>query len=277
MTSRCSGRAAATAALGGTNVEFQMPLPEVNMSTDSRGVATISFRGIKSLNIVGTTEIEELTRTIESLSGREELRVLVLTGAGDRAFIGGANIDEMARLSSTGAKAFITKLHGLCQSIRDLPVPVIARIRGYCLGGGLEVAAACDMRVASDDAHFGMPEVKVGLPSVIEATLLPPLIGWGRAREIIYTGRIFGASEALQMGLVEKVVPVSELDAAVAEWVADIIECSPQAIRAQKELFRQWEMLPPAEAAEASISVFAKCFENGEPNEYLKRFLARKR
>ena len=254
-----------------------MPTPETRLSTDARGVATISFQGIKSLNIVGTGEVELLTRAISSLAGREDLRLLILTGAGEKAFIGGADIEEMTRLTPASAGAFITNLHRLCRAIRDLAVPVIARIRGYCLGGGLEVAAACDLRVASDDARFGMPEVKVGLPSVIEATLLPHLIGWGRAREIIYTGRIFGAGEALHMGLVEKVVPVSELDAAVAQWVSAILESSPQAIRVQKELFRQWEALPPTAAAEASIPLFARCFENGEPNAYLKKFLERKR
>lgn len=253
-----------------------MPSPEIKLATDSRGVATISFRGIKSLNVLGSAEVESLTRSVASLAGREDLRLAVLTGAGEKAFIGGADIEEMAKFTPAGARAFITNLHRLCQAIRDLPVPVIARIRGYCLGGGLEVAAACDLRVAGDDARFGMPEVKVGLPSVIEATLLPLLIGWGRAREIIYTGRIFGAGEALQMGLVEKVVPADELDAALAEWVTAILECSPQAIRAQKELFRQWEKLPPTEAAEASIPVFARCFESGEPNEYLQKFLKKK-
>jgi enoyl-CoA hydratase/carnithine racemase len=254
-----------------------MPTPDVKLSVDARGVATISFQGIKSLNIAGSAEVERLTRTVASLAGREDLRLLVLTGAGEKAFIGGADIEEMAKLTPASAQAFITNLHRLCQALRELPVPVIARIRGYCLGGGLEVAAACDLRVAGGDARFGMPEVKVGLPSVIEATLLPYLIGWGRAREIIYTGRIFGAGEALQMGLVEKVVPAHELDTAVAHWVDAILECSPQAIRAQKELFRQWEALPPTVAAEASIPIFARCFESGEPNEYLKRFLQRKR
>lgn len=254
-----------------------MPSPEIVLSTDSRGVATISFRGIKSLNIVGSAEVEGLTRAIESLAGREDLRLLVLTGAGEKAFIGGADIEEMAKLTPASARAFISNLHGLCRAIRDLSVAAIARIRGYCLGGGLEVAAACDLRVASDDARFGMPEVKMGLPSVIEATLLPHLIGWGRARETIYMGRIFGADEALQMGLVEKVVPVNDLDAALADWVAAILECSPLAIRAQKELFRQWGRLPPTEAAEASIPIFARCFESGEPNAYLKKFLAKKR
>jgi enoyl-CoA hydratase/carnithine racemase len=183
----------------------------------------------------------------------------------------------MAKLDAAGAQAFITNLHGLCQAIRDLPVPAIARIQGYCLGGGLEVAASCDLRVATDESKFGMPEVKVGLPSVIEAVLLPYLVGWGRAREIIYTGRIFGAEEALRWGMVEKIVPAGSLDAAVEEWVSAILECSPQAIRIQKELFRQWEQLPPAEAIRATIPAFSRSFESGEPNEYLNRFLQKKR
>jgi enoyl-CoA hydratase/carnithine racemase len=112
---------------------------------------------------------------------------------------------------------------------------------------------------------------------VIEATLLPRLVGWGRAREMIYTGRIVAADEALRMGLVEKVVPANALDRALEEWVSAMLDCSPQALRAQKELFRQWETLPPAEAAVASIPVFARCFESGEPNAYLRKFAERKR
>lgn len=247
------------------------------LSIDTRGVATIVFAGGKSLNILGSAASEDLARTITALAAREDLRLLVLTGAGEKAFIGGADIEEMARLTPAGARDFITRLHALCQAIRNLPVPVIAKIRGYCLGAGLEVAAACDLRAAGEDARFGMPEVRVGLPSVIEATLLPPLIGWGRAREIVYTGRIFGASEALDMKLVERVVPPRELDRSVEEWIAAILEASPQAIRTQKALFREWETLPPTAAAAASIPVFAQCFESGEPNAYLKKFLDRKR
>lgn len=121
---------------------------------------------------------------------------MVLTGAGDKSFIGGADIREMAALTPATAETFITRLHAMCACLRDLPVPVIARINGYAIGAGLEVAAACDLRVASNSAVFGMPEVKVGIPSVIEAALLPSLIGWGRTRELLYLGENIGWSSA---------------------------------------------------------------------------------
>src|SRR6185503_218248 len=113
-------------------------------------------------------------------------RVVVLTGAGERAFIGGADINEMAELDEESARVFISQLHEACAALRNLPVPVIARISGYCLGAGLEIAASCDLRVAADHSTFGMPEVRVGIPSVIEAALLPRLIGWGMAARLIY-------------------------------------------------------------------------------------------
>ena len=126
-----------------------MPTPETRLSTDARGVATISFQGIKSLNIVGTGEVELLTRAISSLAGREDLRLLVLTGAGEKAFIGGADIEEMTRLTPASAGAFITNLHRLCRAIRDLAVPVIARIRGIAWVAGWKwpPRATCASRV----------------------------------------------------------------------------------------------------------------------------------
>src|SRR5690606_40996864 len=118
-----------------------------------------------------------------------------------------------------GAERFITLLHHVCTAVRDCAIPVIARIRGYCLGAGLEVAASCDLRVATHDSTFGMPEVHVGIPSVIEAALLPSLIGWGRTRELLYTGTAIDAAEAERIGLVERSVPAEQLDAALEVWL----------------------------------------------------------
>ena len=133
---------------------------------------------------------------------------MVLTGAGDTAFIVGADIGEMAAIANgESARAFITRLHGCCDAIRNFPVPVIARIAGYCFGAGLEIASACDLRIASETASFGMQEVKLGIPSVIEAALLPSLVGWGRAREIMLLGEKFSAADALAWGLLERVAP----------------------------------------------------------------------
>jgi len=141
-------------------------------------------------------------------------------------------------------------------------------------GGGLELAAACDVRIAADTARFGMPEVKLGIPSVIEAALLPTLIGWGRAREIMYLGENFTADEALQWGLVEHVVPVSALDAAVEAWIAKLLTSAPRAVRLQKKLIRRWEDLPLAAAVEAGIEAFAAAYASDEPRSIMREFLA---
>ena len=186
------------------------------------------------INIVNTPILYELIAAVSALAADDALRVMVLTGAGERAFLGGADINEMAALDEEGAERFITLLHTFCQSLRDLPVPVIARIDGYALGAGLEVAASCDLRVASERASFGMPEVQVGIPSVIEAALLPRLIGWGRAAELVYTGRTMDAVEALEVGLVELVVPPEGLDEAVAGRVESICAAGPEAIRCRR-------------------------------------------
>jgi len=203
------------------------------------------------------------------------LRAVVLTGDGPKAFIVGADINEMAAIDSADrARAFITLLHRCCDAIRTFPVPVIARINGYCFGAGLEIAAACDARIASDAALFGMPEVKLGIPSVIEAALLPLLVGWGRAREIMLLGEAFTANEALTWGLVERAVPASALDAAVEAWIGRLLTSRPRAVRLQKRLIRQWEDLPLGAAIEAGIDAFAAAYETDEPAAAMREFLA---
>jgi enoyl-CoA hydratase/carnithine racemase len=153
-------------------------------------------------------------------------------------------------------------------------VPVIARIRGFALGGGLELAAACDLRVAAEDARFGMPEVRVGIPSVIEAALLPLLIGWGRARRLLLTGETIDAATAERWGLVERLVPAADLDAAVEDWVAALLACGPDAIRAQKRLIADWERLPLAEAVARGIESLADAYAGDEPGRMMAAFLA---
>jgi enoyl-CoA hydratase/carnithine racemase len=156
-------------------------------------------------------------------------------------------------------------------------VPVIARIRGYCLGAGLEIAAACDLRVAAEDARFAMPEVRVGIPSVIEAALLPRLVGMGRARELVLTGEAIPAAEALAIGLVERVVPADHLDEAVEDWLASIVTAGPRALALQKALLRQWQELPLEEAIAKSIDAFAEAYESDEPRRLMRAFLERRR
>ena len=206
--------------------------------------------------------------------------MLIVTGEGDRAFIGGANLHELGALDPPKARDFLILIHRMCKVLRDLPVPVIARVNGFCLGAGLEVMAACDMHIASDNAVFGMPEVKIGLPSVVEAALLPQLIGWGRTKLLLYTGDNIDARTALDWGLVEKVVPAADLDAALGQWVTSIVESGPKAIRLQKELIREWEAMPVNDAIEAGIRCISRAYQTDEPtrmvSEAIQRLKARR-
>jgi enoyl-CoA hydratase len=253
---------------------------EIRLDVESRGaagcIASVTVDNPAKLNILDPQGIAALERTLSGLAADDSLRVVILRGAGGRAFIGGADIRAMAGLDRESAQSFIAGLHRACEAIRRLPVPAIARIEGYALGAGLEVAASCDLRVAADTAKFGMPEVKVGIPSVIEAALLPRLVGWGRARRLLLTGEMIDAGTAERWGLVERVVAPSDLDGAVEEWVAAILAAGPRAIRLQKALIRDWEALGLSEAIERGIDAFAAAYETREPAERMAEFLLRK-
>jgi len=238
-------------------------------------VAFVSIDNASKLNSLTSEVMEQLVDLFHGLAADLRLRAVVLTGAGDRAFIGGANIDEMAALADPSeAKAFIGRVHGVCQAIRDTPVPVIAAINGWCLGAGLEIAAACDLRLAADTAVLGMPEVKLGLPSVVEAALLPSLIGWGRTRRILMTGETFSAEDALAWGLVEEIHPPGLLGAACEALLDKLLEAEPRAVQLQKALMQRWEELPMSQAIAAGIEAFEDAFATSEPSETMARFLS---
>ena len=152
-------------------------------------------------------------------------------------------------------------------------MPVIARIQGYAFGAGLEIAAACDLRIAADTALFGMPEVKLGIPSVVEAALLPSLVGWGRARQILLLGETFTAAEAERWGFAERVVPGAELDAAVEAWLEALLQAGPRAIRLQKRLIGAWEDLPLRAAVQAGVDAFEEAWRTDEPRRAMRAFL----
>jgi len=245
--------------------------------TYSDGIAQLTICNAGPLNIVNSAVIQGIRDGLDRLAANESLRVLVLRGSGERSFIGGADIREMATLDQASAETFITGLRDLCEAVRQFPVPVIARLKGWCLGGGLEVAAACDLRIASQDAQFAMPEVKVGIPSVIHAALLPRLVGWGRARWLILTAATIDAATALNWGLVDRVANDGDLDAAIAATAAAIAACGPDAMRSQKALLRQWEELPLTESVNLSVGVFGRAFLTGEPQHHMRAFLDRKK
>jgi enoyl-CoA hydratase/carnithine racemase len=248
----------------------------ISLDIDERAVARIVIDNPRKLNILDSAHMVDLARRLEEIGSDDTIRAVVLTGAGDRAFIGGADVREMSQLDPAGAREFITRLHACCEGIRNLPFPAIARISGYALGAGLEIAAACDLRIASESSRVGMPEVRVGIPSVIEAALLPTLIGWGRARRLMLLGETYPAREAEKWGLIDQVVADGELDRAVEAALASILRNGANAIRLQKQLIRKWEDLPLKAAIAAGIEVFSEAFVTDEPRLMMQAFLEKR-
>jgi enoyl-CoA hydratase/carnithine racemase len=218
------------------------------------------------LNALDSDLMDQFASAIAHLATDDQLRCVVVTGAGERAFSAGADVEELASLMfPPEARAFIGRVHACCEALRNLSVPVIARINGHALGAGLELAVSCDLRVAGDNATFGMPEVRLGIPSVVEAALLPGLIGWGRTREMLLLGERFDAQAAQAIGLVEAVVPAGVLDAAVERWITALMANGPQALRLQKMLIRRWETLTVRDAILAGVDIFGQAFQTDEP------------
>jgi enoyl-CoA hydratase len=248
-------------------------LPRVDVSL-ADGVATFVMHGHKSVNLIDRAMMEALLRAGESVRAEPGLRLIVLTGAPGRGFIGGADIAEMSAFTPETARDFIARLHQVCHQFRALPVPSIARVEGPCLGAGMELAAACDLRIGATGSRYGMPEVQVGLPSVIEATLLPTLIGWGNTRELLYRGNVIGAEDAQRIGFLQKVAPPERLDAEMQPWVDDILSAEPNAIRTQKRLIEGWLEGGIAAGIQASIDAFGETFRSDAPNRRLRAFFA---
>ena len=240
-------------------------------------VARLTIDNRAKLNTLDSALMRDIVAAVDALAKRDDLRALIVTGAGEKAFIGGASINEMAELDPAGARAFITRVHETCDCFRRLPVPVIARIDGFALGAGLEVAVSCDLRIASTRAKFGMPEVRVGLPSVVEAALIPQLIGFGRARELLMLGETIDADTALRWGLVERVAAPEALDMELDKMLAALLAAGPLAMRRQKSLIRAWERLPIDEAIAAGVDAFEATFTDEEPRRMLSAFVSRKR
>ena len=240
-------------------------------------VARITIDNAAKLNTINRALAVEIVETIKQFEDDSNLRLVILTGAGERAFVGGADLEELAILDRDGAGDFITLIHRCCDGFRRLAVPVIARIDGYALGAGLELAAACDLRVATDRSMFGMPEILVGVPSVVEAALLPGLIGSGRARRLLLTGETIDTARALDWGLIDAVATPDRLDEAVERFAAAILTGGPRAIRLQKQLILDWEDMSASSAIAHGIDAFREAYRTDEPRRMATRRLAEMR
>jgi len=224
------------------------------------------------LNLFEPTLIQAVRDAFTELAADRATRVAVIVGSG-RAFTAGMDVRILRDLDTGRARALITSLHDAIAAVHQAQFPVIAAVNGACLGAGFELALACDMRVAAASATFGLPEVRVGVPSVIQAALLPPMIGPGRAAEMLLTGAPVTAAQALDWGLVNRVVPDDRLRSAADELVAAILASGPEAIRLQKELIVRWRQTDLPTAVRYGINAFAAAYATAEPREGMTAYL----
>ena len=228
------------------------------------------------LNLFEPTLIRAVRDAFDALAADRSTRVAVVIGSG-RAFTAGMDVRVLRDLDATRARQLITGLHDAIAAVHRAPFPVIAAVNGPCLGAGFELALACDLRVAAASASFGLPEVRVGVPSVIQAALLPPMIGPGRAAEMLLTGGPITATQALDWGLVNRVVPDDRLRATTEELAAAILASGPEAIRLQKDLIVRWRDTDLATAVRYGINAFATAYATDEPREGMNAYLEKRR
>ncbi len=240
------------------------------IARERRGDVEIVRLDAPPLNLLGSKMIAALADAFHSLHATPP-RCAVLFCAG-----AGADVREMQRFDRDAAREFITTLHQSCRTIRDLDAPVLAAIDGPCLGAHLEVAAACDLRIASDRSRLGMPEIKVGIPSVIDAWWLLQITGLGHASSLVYDGEMIDAAEAYRIGLVNRVTPAARLDADALEWASAIARFAPAGLAEQKRVLRDWTDEAYHEAARRSIERLVAAFASGQAGEAMRAMLEKR-
>jgi enoyl-CoA hydratase len=223
------------------------------------GVARVFLNRPEKANALDAAHLAELASALERVAGSAEARVAILAGRG-RAFCGGADINTLRALTPATAGHFVGRIHEVCAALRKLPLPVLAVLHGAVIGAGLEIAAACDLRIAAPGTRFAMPEVRIGIPSVVEAALLPRLVGQGRAAWLVLTGEAIDAQRACEWGLVEEVC--DDLAAGTERITAALLKGDPRALKIQKELLQLWEEAPLERSISESIVRFSDAHRN---------------
>lgn len=240
-------------------------------------LATVTINRPKSLNALNKATLEEMLFCFRDLGEDRTVRVVIITGAGEKAFVAGADISFMQGLNPDEGKAFGRLGHTVTRTIENLPQPVIAAINGFALGGGCELALSCDIRLASDNAKFGQPEVNLGIiPGFGGTQRLPRLIGKGLANELIYSGKIIDAVEAGRIGLVNRVVAQNTLMAECRELALLIASRGPAAVRLCKEVINNGMEMDLNRACSYEADLFALCFAGAEQKEGMAAFLEKR-
>jgi enoyl-CoA hydratase len=240
-------------------------------------VATVTVNRPKVLNALDSTTLGELTDAFLALQRQGDIRCVVLTGAGDKAFVAGADIAAMAELPPAEARAFAERGHRLMAMMESAPFPIVAAVNGFALGGGLELALACDFALASSSAKLGLPEVGLGvIPGFGGLQRLARRVGIGRARELAFTGNVIGAAEALRIGLVNAVVEPETLAGAVRALADKIAGRAPLAVAAAKRALREGPDLSLGEALALETQLWGDLFATADQREGMRAFLEKR-
>ncbi len=241
-------------------------------------VAIATVNRPKALNALNSEVLNDLDALLDAIEADESVRVLILTGGGDRAFVAGADIAEMSQLSKGEAEAFGKHGNDVFRRLETLPIPVIAAVNGYALGGGCELSMACDIRICSDTAVFGQPETGLGItPGFGGTQRLARLIGPGMAKQLIYSAKNIKADEALRIGLVNAVYPAEELMPAAEKLAETIAKNAPIAVRASKKAINDGLEVPMDAAIALEEKLFGSCFETYDQKEGMGAFLEKRR
>ena len=240
-------------------------------------IATITFNRPKALNALNGELLGEFTAALETVAADPSVRVLVLTGAGEKAFVAGADINEIARFTPLQARRFAARGQAAINRLTALEIPAIAAVNGFALGGGSEMALACDFIYASEKARFGLPEITLGIiPGFGGTQRLPRLIGANAAKELIYTGRMIGAEEAARLGIVNRVCAPDKLMAAVLETARIIAAKGRVALRAAKQAVNRGLDVDLATGCRLEVDAFALCMASPDAKEGTRAFLEKR-
>lgn len=242
------------------------------------GIATLTINRPKALNALNSTVLDEMSAAFDDLAADDDVQVVIVTGSGEKAFVAGADITQMRPMNAGEGKAFAEKGEGLFLKIDHFPKPVIAAVNGFALGGGCELAMACDIRLASEKAKIGQPEVNLGIiPGFGGTQRLPRLVGRGMAKLMIYTGDMIDAQEALRIGLVQKVTAPEELLGEAKAIAKRIMAKSPMAVRMAKLAINRGLEMDLDTAMQYEAFVFGTCFAGEDQEEGMGAFVEKRK
>ena len=240
-------------------------------------IATITFNRPEVLNALNEASLKEFSHAIDKVAADEGIRVLILTGAGDKSFVAGADIKEFLKFNALKAKIFSEMGHGIVNKLQKLPIPVIGAVNGFALGGGCEVVISCDFIYASENAMFGLPEINLGIiPGFGGTQRLPRLIGKNRAKEMIFTGKMIPAAEAQAMGLVNKVCAQDQLMDEVLNVAKIIVSKGKVSLRAAKQAINTGMDVDLQTGCRIEIDAFVICFASSDAKEGAQAFLEKR-